>query len=329
MKLVLDADFPAFNASAIAEDRSINVVHKATGKVRSFPTRTDFYGHWSKKNGGWLAECNKDRKKPFLVDDFEIIDVQEQKENPMGIVVNSINEQIKKITTMLDTNKYYGYVSKGDSFRVELSTIWKYKGNRDGMLRPLLLTEAKEYLIERHHCNWQEGLESDDRVVMDFFAKEADCVVAVDKDIMGCEVVVFNPDTMSKPEVIKGLGGLYINGKKEVKGKGRKWFYHQVMSGDASDNYKANCASDMKWGEKASYQLLDPCKTDKECFLAMKEGFQTLYPESKVITGWRGNEIEINWLYVFNECFQMARMRRWRNDEFHVSTVLDMFGIDY
>lgn len=329
MKLVIDADFLAFNASSVAEERSINVTHIATGKEQSFKTRTDFFGHWSKKNGGWLAKCNEGRKKPFLVEDFEIVDVQEPKENAMGVVVNSINEQIKKITTMLNTSKYYGYVSRGDSFRVELSTIWKYKDNRSGMLRPLLLTEAKEYLIERHHCNWQEGLEADDQVIIDYYAKKADCVVGVDKDFCGCEVRLFNPDTMTKPELIKGLGGLYLNGKREVKGKGRKWLYHQILSGDSSDNYKANCASDMKWGEKASYQLLDPCKTDKECFLAMKEGFQTLYPEPKIITGWRGNQFEIDWLFIMNECFQMARMRRWEGDEFHVSSVLDKLGITH
>jgi len=329
MKLVIDSDYIAFKSSSIAEDRSIKVTHIATGKEQTFKTRTEFYGNHFKKEGGWLAECNKGRKKPFFVDDFLIEDVQELKQNAMGVVVNSINEQISALLARLNTMEYYGYVSRGDSFRVELSTILKYKGNRVGMTRPLLLTEAKEYLIERHNCTWQEGLEADDQVIVDFYSKKSHCVVGVDKDFNGCEVRLFNPDSMTKPELIKGLGGLYLNGKREVKGKGRKWLWHQVLSGDSSDNYKANCASDMKWGEKSSFQLLDPCKTDKECLLALKEGFQLMYPEPKIITGWRGDEFEIDWLYVANECFQMARMRRWEGDEFHLSTVLDKLGIAY
>ena len=87
-----------------------------------------------------------------------------------------------------------------------------------------------------------------------------------------------------------------------------------MCSGDASDNYKANCFSDTKWGDMSAYKALVDCETDEEALLAVIDVFKNLYPEPKVITGWRGNEILIDWYYVANEMFQMARMMRWVGD---------------
>ena len=72
---------------------------------RSFPTRTAFFGHWKKKNGGWLAECNKERKKPFLVEDFDIIDLQENAN--IGMAINIVNTTIDSVLSALGTKKYY------------------------------------------------------------------------------------------------------------------------------------------------------------------------------------------------------------------------------
>jgi hypothetical protein len=145
----------------------------------------------------------------------------------------------------------------------------------------------------------------------------------------GCEINFFNPDIMDEPMQIRGLGGLWIDGNKQVKGYGRKWLYQQISSSDLADNYSANSASDTKWGPKSAYQALSPCQTDKECFEAMRNIYVKLYPSPKKIIGWRGDEIEIDWLYMLNENFQLARMRRWENDEFHVSSVLDKLKVRY
>ena len=72
-----------------------------------------------------------------------------------------------------------------------------------------------------------------------------------------------------------------------------------------------------------------PRSRDKECFEAMRNIYVKLYPSPKKIVSWRGDEIEIDWLYMLNENFQLARMRRWENDEFHVNTVLDKLQVKY
>lgn len=327
VRLVFDFDFVKFAAASLGEKRSIRAIHKQSGNEKEFDTRTDFWGDWRKKEGGYLAEINKGRTTPFVADDFEIIDVQTPmpKSHPLKVA----NAQIESICARLGTTDYYGYVGKGKSFREDLSTILKYKGNREGVLRPLYLDDVAEHLIKKHNAQWQEHYEVDDRVVMDWYKDNSLVCCVAEKDFMGCEIDVFNPDTMTTPTKIRGLGGLYINGKKEVKGQGRKWKYHQCLSLDLADNYKANSASDKRWGEKSSFQLLDPCRTDKECFEAMVKGYKTLYPEPKVIKGWRGNDIEIDWLYVMNENLNLCHMHRWENDFLDTKAILTKLNVPH
>lgn len=327
MTAVIDMDFIKFEAACLAEERSILVTHKETGREKVFKTRTEFYGNYYKKAGGWLAEQNKQRTTPWLVEDFIIEDVQEVK--GMGVAKNVVEARVQAITKALGDSSYYGYVTKGKSFREDISTIIKYKGNRDKLIRPLLLDDVADLLTRKYNASWQEYYEVDDRVIMDWYADKSLTVVMVEKDAMGCEVDLFNPDTMDEPLRIRGLGGLWIDGNKQVKGYGRKWLYFQCMSNDVADNYAANSASDVKWGPKSAYNLLAPCQDDKQCFEAMKACYQKLYPEPKIITGWRGNTFEVDWMYCANENWQLARMRRFKGDEFHLSTVFDKLGITY
>lgn len=325
---VYDMDFVVFQAAALAEERTITVVHKQSGREKSFKTRTDFYGHWKKKQGGWLAEVNKTRETPFLVDEFDIIDVQTP--SSFGHCVNVINTQIEAIQSKLNfgADSYYGFVGNGNSFREKVSTIIKYKSNRDNMLRPIHLSEAKQYVVDKCNCEFQEDIEVDDRVVMECYKNPERILVAVDKDSMGTGCLVFNPDKMDTPLDCNCFGKLYLNDKNEVKGYGRKWFYYQIAYGDDSDNYFANSANpEYRWGEKSAYNALAGAKTDKEALQALVDVYKTLYPEPKVITGWRGNEITVDWKYMLQENTTLAHMLRFEGDKILVDDVLNRLGI--
>ena len=73
---VIDSDTPIFRASKSVQEDYVIVTHKSSGKEREFPNKTEFYGHWKKKEGGWLGGINKDRvssgKEPFPVESFEV-----------------------------------------------------------------------------------------------------------------------------------------------------------------------------------------------------------------------------------------------------------------
>ena len=42
----------------------------------------------------------------------------------------------------------------------------------------------------------------------------------------------------------------------------------------------------------------------------MVKGFNKLYPEPKTVVGWRKQPIEIDAIYVLQECWNMAKMLR-------------------
>ena len=123
------------------------------------------------------------------------------------------------------------------------------------------------------------------------------------------------------------FGHLFLDSKGKVRGEGRIHLYFQMASEDDTDNYKANCFSDVKWGAKSAYKALVDCTSDKEAWQVLVETFKKLYPEPKVVKGWRGDEFEIDWKYVLNEQFQMARMLRFDGDNIHVDEVLTKMGV--
>ena len=311
---VFDLDYLKYSVASVGEKRSIKAYHKVTGDEFECKTRTELWGHYLKKDKGLLAEFNKKNGTRHKAEDLEVIDIQIPE--PIKNVKHSANEMFKKVMYQLGTNDYSAYIGKGEPFRVERSTILKYKENRKKSLKPLCLDEITDYLIWKYQPEIVEYYEADDKVVMDAYRDKYKCVVGEDKDYFGCDVMYFNVNQVDKGiQDCSGLGSLWLNAKGEVKGIGRLFFYHQILSGDGSDHYKANSANpEYEWGDKSSYKLLKDCKTDKEALEAIKTGYQLIYPEPRIITGWRGKEIEIDWKYVFNENWDMARMLRWEGD---------------
>ncbi len=323
-KLIWDYDYIKYSIGAACEKRDIIVTH-SSGIEEVFKTRTEFYGHWKKKEGGWLAEYNKSAKNKLTAEDFNIQDRQHPE--PVEFCLSSVKSHIYNICEQLNINEYKGYVGKGDSWRVEASSILKYKGQRATMLKPIHLLAIEEYLIKHHDAEVVEWLEADDRCVMECYKNPNNVLVFVDKDYYGVNHMIgYNVNSKELMNTGSGLGELN-NTPKGVKGWGRKFFYHQILSGDSSDNYCANSASDVRWGEMNSYNALKDCKTDKECWQNIADSYKTLYPEPKKITGWRGDEIEIDWLYVLQENTNLAHMLRWENDRVVVKELLENLDV--
>ena len=336
-RAVFDYDYLKYSIASVCEKRSIVVTHRESGNEKEFPTRTEFYGHYLKKSGGWLAERNKERteqgKEPWVAEDFDIAD--KQVAEPVSHMNNIVKAHINGVVKALGASSYYGYIGKGESWRVGASTILEYKGQRKENIKPLMLDEIEDYLRRRHDAEIITGLEADDMVIIDSVKNPKLTIVGVDKDYNGCEPInLFNPDTMSMPLRIEGLGKLWIEEKKNSKGKiekkvrgmGRKFFYFQILSGDESDNYCANSATDTKWGDMGTFKLLDSCGNDAECWQAIFAGYKKLYPEPKEITGWRGDKFMVDWKYVLNENCVMAYMLRTPDDKFEIQQVFDMVG---
>lgn len=323
-----DLDAIKHAAACAGETRSVKVVHKTSGRELDVPTRTDFYGHWKKKEGGLLAEINSKRKEAFLWDGFDYIDIQVPE--PVENVLHSAKLMVEKAIVLSGAASTEYYIGKGESFRVELSTLLKYKANRTDILKAVLLDEVSDYLIRKFKAQVVTHLENDDAVVMNSYGKKDHFVLGAEKDFLGCGSKFFN---FRKPELgimdTNCYGKLWLDSKGEPTGFGRMFKLFQVCGLDSSDNYAANCMSDTRWGAKSSYNALKDCKSDKELFTEALKVFNKLYPEPKTVAGWRGEDIQIDALYVFQECFNMAHLHRWDNDYINVKDVLDKLGVGY
>lgn len=343
-KLCFDYDPILYTAGSIGETRSVKVVHRASGDEYEFPNRTQFWGHHKKKAGGWLAEYNQGRTTPRLPDEFDVTDHQEPED--ITHCMHTLKQIIASVKEATGAKSYYGYSGKGEVFRVGVSTVVKYKGNRDNALRPVHLDDLKDYLVKSHACKIVQGIEADDACSMDSYEaylkweqsksdKDKLLLCAVDKDYLQCAAHLTHPH--NNVGVVDsygvGLGKLFLKpnaqGKNEVKGRGRLWLYQQVLDGDDSDNYFANSASAMKWGSMSAYQLLKDAKTDQEAFQALVGGYKTLYPQPKKVVGWRGDEIEVDWLSMLQENFTLAFMLRKPDDKVDVKKTMEKLGVKF
>lgn len=325
---IIDLDYVKYASASVGETRSIVVVHKASGREKEFNTRTEFYGRDKAKSGGWLGELNAKRDSPFSVDEFEIID--KQVAEPIDHVLQIAKTQVEGDLKRLGTNKYKAFLGKGDSFRVELSTLKKYKDNRKEMLRPLHMDAVTDYLERKFKAEIVTDIEADDRCVIEAYNNPTAVVQGLDKDYYGQPVKFFN---VNRPDEgvqdCNQFGKLWLDDKGDVRGIGRMHLYWQVASNDTSDNYAANCFSDIKWAGKSAYKSLVEAKDDKDAWQKLKGIFQYLYPEEKTVLGWRNDPINITWDYVLNEMFMMARMLRFEGEQLNAYDVMDKMGITY
>jgi hypothetical protein len=322
MIAIIDADAVKYAAAVVGEKRTIVVHHPASGKEMPFANRTAFYG--TNKKGGWLAERNAKRTSPFELDEFLIEDIQTAE--PVEYALQTAKKSMERFLSLAGCKEYNAYVGVGDCFRVEKSTVLKYKGNRKDLLKPIHLEAITEYLIKKWKAKEVTGIEADDQCVIDCYGTD-NILIGIDKDYFGCPVHYLNSNL---GEVIDcdQFGELRLDDKGKVRGFGRIFQLFQIASGDSIDNYKANSASDIKWAEKGAYNVLKDCKTDADAWKALVGIYQMLYPNPKRITGWRGDIIEVDWYLMLQENYDMARMLTHPTDfDVQVKTKLSEFGV--
>ena len=323
---IVDGDAFKYSIAHAVSGKRIKCVHLPSGDEHTFKNITEFRGTKNKLGGfllKWQLE-HPDDPRPVSEWEEQIIWNPE----PESVWTNTAYFHVRSELKKHGIKSHQFFFGKGQSFRTERSTILEYKGNRADQVKPILLDEVTDYLVKNFKGEYVEGIEADDRCVMEAVANRNSFILGEDKDYYGCPVKFLN---IRKPEEgivdCRGFGNLWRNDKGDIRGKGRMWFYHQVCSGDSIDNYKANSASDVKWAEVSSYNALNAAQSDTEAFEAMVRVFQTLYPEPKVVIGWRGDEILVDWKYMLCENFDLARMLRHENDNVNILEVMQSKGV--
>ncbi len=336
---VLDADSIAYKAAAANEVKSIKSKHIPTGVIEEWKNRTEFKAY--------LATTD------HTIDLYEITDHAEPKH--LSYAKSTVNGMITTAQNAMRANTLEIYISGKDNFRdfillpqayvqqnATLSTIGgRYKSNRDGTARPVLLGELRQWMIDELGAIVVDGMEVDDMSSIRAYTGAKDGVKIVqytaDKDAGQCHGWLHNPDKDKAPRFITGLGEIYKDEKGKVRGHGRMFLYYQILAGDKVDGYRPVDILDIKtqkaggakvqYGDIAALNTLKDCKTDKECWQAIYNQYAKWYPTKLRYTACNDIDYDADALSIMQMYVDCAFMKRWADDRIIVKDVLTRLEI--
>lgn len=346
--VIIDSDQASFQAAASNEKRSIKVTNNKTQEILEFKTKTEFCGV-GLNIGGWLADENIKREvqglPAYTREDFTIESVQEPQD--VRLCLANVKSKINHIMTHLGLTNYHCILGGSNNFRLELPSPEQYKSNRDGAIRPLQLADAREYIEKYHKAIIVDGIEADDKIAQLgyegylHFKKHGwfNYIIATfDKDNLTSPCLMFN--TYSEEGVFKhpvpiyvddGLGHLFLD-KGKVKGQGFRFKCHQLVYGDSSDGVTPyqpfKKALKIKFGETASYKLLQPLATKKECLEAVINKYKEWFPNGVEFVNHDGIEVKMSAGQWMDTIYKMIHMKLSDNDKSSLMQLIKQVGAE-
>lgn len=338
---ILDADSIAYKAAAANEVKSIQTAHTHEGDIviEEWKNRTEFKAYL--------------KGTTHTVDMYTITDHSEPKH--ISYAKATVTSMIQKSQNHMRANRLEIYISGENNFRdfillpaqyiqnnATKSTIGgRYKSNRDDTVRPILLKELRQWMIDDLGAIVVNNMEVDDMSSIRAYegSKAGQKVVQYtgDKDACGCHGWLQNPDKDDAPRFITGLGSIYKDEKGKVRGEGRMFLYYQILAGDKVDGYRPVDILDIKtqkagggkvqYGDIAALNTLKDCKTDKECWEAIYNQYLTWYPTKLRYTAYNEIDYDADALSIMQMYVDAAHMKRWADDRIIVKDVLTKMGI--
>lgn len=343
--IIADFDTPLYQAANAVQETYVDVIFKHTGKVKEFKNQTEFWGHWKKKEGGWLAELNNERLKKglkkFTPDDFEVVEKVRLCEG-----IDHIQEALKqfdyavgKLKKSIKANGYKLLIGgKETNFRYAQAHIQPYKGQRKD--KPLLFVEVRDAVIEKYgkYIEFAEGQEADDLAGIYGFenykyfkrtGKWKYVLAYCDKDL---DMIISPSFNYNKPE----LGITYTD-----EFEGARCFAVQLLCGDkGTDNIeglpdltkeirdKYNLSKRMGLGKATAQQLLENCSNVKQLFEKVVEAYKSYYGEEIYsFKSHRGEEMNYTWLDYLQENAILLYMRRKNGEMYDIRKTLKKLDI--
>lgn len=279
-------------------------------------------------------------KRPFTRDEYEIEEVQIAPD--LSHVLYAAKTKVNTICEHLNIHSYFGVIGRGETFRHELDLPQKYKSNREETLRPIFLTEAKDYLAEKHGGEFVTGIEADDRLTqygyqgwLDYkkTGKFSYIPVTMDKDSNSTPSLYFNlyreKNAFKNPEPLlidEGVGELWMD-KGEVKGYGAKWLAVQMCKGDSSDHVRPYQDFGLKYGDASCYADFADAKDHKELFTRVMERYKSWFPDGVEYDSFTGKHMKMSAGQWASLMFSLVYMQRVPNDPTTFARVLRHYGV--
>lgn len=322
--LVVDADEVCYEVACACEEKGIIVTNTKNEATATFKTRTQL------KNLLVGLDVPEDH---FKVEDTQVAE-------PLKNALSTIKSKLINLKEKFQTDNMELYFSGSNNFRLKLPLPEQYKSNRKDNLRPLLLTDIKDYLIKYHKAVVVDGDEADQMIAQRMWdgykSKTKIIAVSRDKDARGNLGHLYNPE---KDELIfiDGFGKLEIDDKGKVRGFGRIWLYYQWLMGDwGTDRFcprqivKAVTGKSPTFGEKSCYNYLSSATDDKEAVqLVYDKYIEWFGREPFSYIDWEGKTFTGNYLDAMQMILDCARMKRFDGDDVKVTDILTKMGVNY
>lgn len=316
---LFDFDIITFHASAAVEKRTVEVSDHKTGRTKIFKTRTTFKDLLKEKD----IEFDPERWT------FQDIQVAEPEAHAFQIV----KSMVKKHKNSVGATDMEGYVGDGPSnFRLLLDLPEKYKGNRDDLMRPLLLKDTKKYALENYPGGLVKNYEVDDHLVVRYHqlveAGHDPVIISLDKDSKGCVGTKFYDWTQPFPEIvsIEPWGFLnHIKEKNKVDGLGLNFFMYQMLHEDAADGYGVNDLHKQRFGAASVVKYLNQAKNVNDLFQLTEDKYKEWFPEPLTYVTWKGDTVTKNYEELLELYFDCVYMHRKINDKTTFYSLWDEF----
>lgn len=183
---------------------------------------------------------------------------------PYPLVLARVNSRLSGILRATEADSYQIYLTSADksNYRFECATIKPYKGHRPAE-KPFYWELIRNYLLEHKGAEEVHGMEADDKL-----------------GIEQCKADYGTTVICSRDKDLKMIPGWHYiwpagNQKEELfeqsEDDGIKFFYKQLLTGDAVDNILG------LFGVGKSSSLLkrvDECSTELEMFQVVQEQYE-------------------------------------------------------
>lgn len=227
---------------------------------------------------------------------------------PLFHAINIIDSMMGGIVEAARLTRFRTYLTGTNQWRVPYSTIQKYKGNRDGFIKPTNYRALRSHLVQEWQAYVIDFIEADDAVIMDAYANPGTVICSIDKDLRQFAGWHCDPKHLED--------GVFEVGPFDALHN----FYMQLLTGDKVDHIKglSRKAPRRGIGEATARKILDGCSTERELFDCVLAKYHERYPEDHTYVDWQGNEHTRNAMEMLDENAQLLYLARYDGDRWEV-----------
>lgn len=342
-------------------------------KEQEFKNKTEFKGK-TKGNkigsGSFLYDINLSREvaglEPYNMEDFEITQSKRLKyekgatidgikfENSLDVCKYYIDKWLDACLVQSQLKKLRPVVGSGITHRHSVLVPHQYKSNRSEV-RPILLSEARQHLIDNYDTVVAPKLLEADEVVDAVCARAYDHARATGSKIKAVKSAN-DKDSRSKRGVLQDWAKTfhfnnpqcwlikdfdedvgYIEMKKgEIKGGGSVFFAYQILMGDQADEYSPRKYLPegfehfgKGYGDESFYKDFAGLKTSHDVWQLVVDKYHEWFPHGLIYTAWDGTEVDEDTLSYLQKHYQLAYMLEGKDDKSTIMDLLDRFEVDY